>query len=108
MTGVVRLASRNGAKDGVVNVYAMTDGAKVGDIGLKPDSSMKIVFTGEESAQVMGKTQVVKKYEWASNDLSVLRVTAQGLVASLSTRSSPEVGFAMSGYKEDEPWGPPR
>jgi hypothetical protein len=108
MTGVVRLASRNGAKDGVVNVYAMTDGAKIGDIGLKPDSPMKIVFTGEETAQVMGKTQVVKKYEWGSNDVSVLRVTAQGLVVSLSTRSDPAVGFAMSGYKEYEPWGPTR
>jgi hypothetical protein len=106
MTGVVRLASRNGAKDGVVNVYAMTDGAKVGDIGLKPDSPMKIVFTGEETAQVMGKTQVVKKYEWGSDDVAVLRVTAQGLVVSLST--GPAFGFAMSGYKEYEPWGPIR
>src|ERR1039458_3236117 len=79
MTGVVRLASRSAAKDGVVNVYAMTDGAKVGNIGLKPDSPMTIVFTGEETAQVMGKTQAVKKYEWRSNDVSVLRVTAQGL-----------------------------
>src|ERR1700734_167884 len=61
-TGVVRLASRNGAKDGVVNVYALTDGAKPPDIGLKPDKPMKVVFAGEETAQVMGKTQVVKKY----------------------------------------------
>jgi hypothetical protein len=108
MTGVVRLASRNGAKDGVVNVYAMTDGAKVDDIGLKPDSPMKIVFTGEETAQVMGKAQVVKKYEWGSNDITVLRVTAQGLVVSLSKRSDPAVGLAMSSYKEYEPWGPTR
>ena len=48
-TGVIRLASRNGAKDGVVNVYAMTDGAKVGDIGLKPDKPMKILYAGEEA-----------------------------------------------------------
>ncbi|MGA8212130.1 MAG: hypothetical protein WB799_00950 [Candidatus Sulfotelmatobacter sp.] len=108
MTGVVRLASRSGTKDGVVNVYAMTDGAKVGEIELKPDSPMKVVPTGEETVQVMGKTQVVKKYEWGSDDVPVLRVTAQGLVVSLSQRSNPAIGFAMSGYKEYEPWGPSR
>jgi hypothetical protein len=106
MTGVVGLASRNGAKDGVVNVYAMTDGDKVGDIGLKPDSPMRIVFTGEETAQVPGKTQVIKKYEWGSTDVPVLRVTAQGLVVSLSKGSDSASGFAVSGYKEYEPWGP--
>ena len=83
MTGVVRLASRNGTKDGVVNTYALTDGAKAGDVGLESDSPIKIVFTGEETAQVMGKTQVVKKYEWGSDDVPVLRVTSQGLVVSL-------------------------
>jgi len=107
MTGVVRLASRNGAKDGVINVYALTDGAKPDDIGLKPDDPMKIVFTGEETTQVMDKTQVVKKYEWGSKDPSVLRVTTQGLVVSLSMGSDRLV-FAMSGYKEYEPWGPIR
>jgi hypothetical protein len=69
---------------------------------------MKIVFTGEETAQVMGKTQVVKKYEWGSSDIPVLRVTPQGMVVSLSKRSDPAIGFAMSGYKEYEPWGPIR
>ena len=108
MTGVVRLASRSAAKDGVVNVYAMTDGAKVGNIGLKPDSPMTIVFTGEETAQVMGKTQAVKKYEWRSNDTRVLRVTAQGVVVSVSKRSDPAVGFAISNYKVYEPWGATR
>jgi len=99
MTGVVRLASRNGAKDGVVNVYALTDGAKPPDIGLKPDEPMKIVFAGEETTQVMGKTQVVKKYGWESKEL---RVTTQGLVVSMG---SGQVVYAISGYKEYEPWG---
>jgi hypothetical protein len=107
MTGVVRLASRNGAKDGVVNTYALTDGAKAGDIGLEADSPIKIVFTGEETAQVMGKTQVVKKYELELNDLSVLQVTSQGLVVSVSNGSD-QVEFAITGYKEYEPWGPTR
>ena len=49
------------------------------DIGLKPDKPMKIVFAGEETTQVMGKTQVVKKYEWGSKEL---RVTTQGLPVS--------------------------
>jgi hypothetical protein len=99
MTGVVRLASRNGAKDGVVNVYALTDGAKPPDIGLKPDKPMKIVFAGEETTHVMGKTQVVKKYEWGSREL---RVTTQGLVVSMR---SDQLVYAISGYKEYEPWG---
>jgi hypothetical protein len=108
MTGVVRLASRNGTKDSVVNVYALTDGAKAGDIALEADSPIKIVLTGEETAQVMGKTQVVKKYEWGSDEVPVLRVTSQGLVVSLTNGSDPAVGFAISGYKEYEPWGPTR
>jgi len=41
MTGIVHLASRNGTKDGVVNAYALTDGAKAGDIGLEPDSPIR-------------------------------------------------------------------
>jgi hypothetical protein len=100
-TGVVRLASRNGAKDGVVNVYAMTDGAKVSDIALKPDKPMKILYVGEETTQVMGKTEVVQKYEWASR---VLRVTPQGSPVSLVVGSG-DLGYAVSGYKEYEPWG---
>lgn len=108
MTGVVRLSSRNGTKAGVVNVYALTDGAKAGDIGLEADRPIKIVFTGEETAQVMGKAQVVKKYEWESADVPLLRVNSQGLVVSLTNRSDPAVGFAMSGYKEYEQWRPTR
>jgi len=108
MTGVVRLASHNGTKDGVVNVYALTGEAKAGDIGLEADSPIKIVFTGEETAQVMGKTQVVKQYE-SGPDGFVLRVTSQGLVVSVTNGSDPDgVGFAISGYKEYEPWGPTR
>lgn len=83
ISGVVRLASRIAAGGGVVNVYAITNGAKVTDIGLKPDSPMRIVFTGEEPEQLMGKTHFVRKYKWGSADTSLLRVTAQGLVLSL-------------------------
>jgi hypothetical protein len=108
MTGVVRLASRNGAKEGVVNVYAMTNGAKGGDIGLKPDSPMKIVFTGEEAALVMGKTQVVKKYKGGPHQQQILLVTSQGLVAKVIYSSTAGFAFAISGYKEYEPWGPTR
>ncbi len=101
MTGVVSLASRNGAKEGVVNVYALTNGG-VTDIGLKADNPMKIVFTGEETAHVFGKAEVLRKFEWGSR---VLRVTTRGLVVSESSKSDPAVGFGMSGYKEYEPWG---
>ena len=108
MTGAVRLASRGNSRDGVVSVYALTDGAKPGDIGLKPDAPLKISFMSEETAQVIGETQVVKKYEWGSNDIPVLRVTAKGLVVSLSHRTDPAIGFGISGYKEYESWGPTR
>lgn len=105
MTGVVGLASRNGGKEGVVNVYALTDGTKVPDISLKPTSPIKIVFTGEERVQVLGKAQVVKKYEWGSR---VLLVTAQGLVVRQGPKSEPAIGYAVSGYREYESWGPIR
>jgi hypothetical protein len=36
MTGIVRLATSANA-NGNVNVYALTDGAKLGELGLKPD-----------------------------------------------------------------------
>lgn len=107
MTGVVQLATRNAGKAASVNAYAITDGAKVGDIGLKLDKPITITPAGEETAQVMGETQVVKKYEWGSNNLSVLRVTTRGLVVSLSDRSG-QAAFAVTAYKEYEPWGPTR
>jgi hypothetical protein len=69
------------------------------DIALKPDKPMRIAFAGEEMIQVMGKTQVVKKYEWESKEL---RVTTQGLVVSIG---SDQLVYAISGYKEYEPWG---
>jgi hypothetical protein len=60
---------------------------------------MKIVFTGEETTQAMGKTQVLKKYESGSGEL---RVTTQGLVLRMG---SDQMVYAISGYKEYEPWG---
>ncbi len=105
MTGVARLASRDGATDGVVNVYAMTDGANHSGIALKPDMPLKIIYSGEETTQLMGKTEVVKKYKWGSK---VLRVTAEGLPVSLMIMGSNELGYVMSGYKEYAQWGPAR
>jgi streptogramin lyase len=99
MTGVVRLVSRNGAKNGVVNIYALGNGSNPADIVLKPDKPMKIDFIGEETTQAMGKTQVVKKYQWGSRELLV---TTQGLVLSMG---SDQIVYAISGYKEYEPWG---
>ena len=54
MRGVVRLALRANT-NGVVNVYALRDGSKWGEIGLKTDRPIKIIFAGEETAEVMGK-----------------------------------------------------
>lgn len=109
LTGVVHLVERNDSGDGVVNVYAMTDSdTNHNEIALKADAPIHLVFTGEENAFVMGKIQEVRKYEgWGGSELSVLRVTAQGLVALISGKSSPTVGFAMSNYTEQVPWESP-
>jgi len=73
--------------------------ANIDEIALKPDKPMKLSLQGGETALVMGKTQVVKKYECVDvGALSIWRVTSQGLVVSGSGRSNPAIGFAMSNY----------
>jgi TonB family protein len=109
LTGVVQLIERNDSQDSVVNVYVMTDSeTNHNGIGLKADQPIRLIFTGEESALVMGKTQEVRKYEeLGPSEVSVLRVTSQGLVALMSGKSTPTVGFGMSNYKEHVPWESP-
>jgi hypothetical protein len=110
LTEVVQLADRSKAKESMVNVYVMTDSeTKRDEIALKLDSPVNIVFTREESVQVMGKTQTVRRYEVRGlGELSVLKVTSRGLVVSAGTESNPGIGFGMANYKEYEPWGPNR
>ena len=105
LTGAVHLASDSKVKDGSINVYALTSGINPGDIALKLDNPMKIVFAGEETAQVLGKTQKVRKYKWGPKNRTILQVTLQGLVVSLSNGADPSAGFAISNYREYEPWG---
>jgi TonB family protein len=99
MTGVLHLASTSEAKDGVVNVYALTDGPKPDEIGLKVDGPMKVTFVKEETAEVLGKTQLVKEYK---SNLGMLRESGQGLVVSVSRGGGAE--FVVANYKEYEPW----
>ena len=108
LTGVVRLTERAGPANDGVNVYAMTD-RKGGhnQIALTPDIPIKLAFIGEETAQVMGRTQAVRRYESRGlGELSVLRVTPQGLVASISGKSGSGEGFGIGNYRQYEPWGP--
>jgi protein TonB len=99
MTGLLHLASTSEAKDGVVNVYALTDGTKPDEIGLKLDGPMKVTFVKEETAEVLGKTQLVREYK---SNLGMLRESAQGLVVSVSRGGGAE--FVVANYKEYEPW----
>jgi TonB family protein len=109
LTGVVHLIERNEASENVVNVYVMADSeTKHDEIDLKPDVPIRLTFTGTEKAAVMGKTQEVRKYEgWEPAELSVLSVTSQGLVALMSGKSTPTIGFGISNYIEHEPWVAP-
>jgi hypothetical protein len=65
----------------------------------------------------MGKSQPVTEYEvwtegkpgeWTLSKLSVLQVTSKGLVASIRGKSDRSFGYAISNYKEYEPWLPTR
>ena len=103
MTSVVHLASSRGAKDGVVNVYALTGGTKPYEIGLKADRPMKVTFVKEEAAEVSGKTQLVKEYR---SNLGVFRESAQGLVVSVS-KGAEHSGFVVANYKEYEAFAVP-
>jgi len=109
LTGIVRLSSHSKENE-PVNVYVMTDReGHVGEISLEMDNPIKLNPEGEETAEVLGKTQVVKRFEGSGLDeLSELRAISKGVVASVGSKSNPSIGFALSNYKEYEPWGPDR
>jgi len=109
MTAIVRLTQHNHSEDNAVNVYIMLDNK------IHPGQPIQLTYAGTETANVMGKSQPMTEYEvwtgsepgaWVLTKLSVLRVTSQGLVTSVSGKSDP--GFAMSNYKEYESWLPSR
>jgi TonB family protein len=107
MTGVVHLASSGKTSNGLVNVYALTEGKKATEIGLKPDKPIQIISDGDGTALAMGRVQPVKKYRWDSGDVPQLVGTDQGLIVRLNMTSDPEIGFAIDNYKEYEAWGAP-
>ena len=107
MTGVVHLASSGKTSNGLVNVYALIEGKKPAEIGVRPDKPIQIISDGDGTALAMGRLQPVKKYKWDSGNVPLLVGTDQGLIARLNTPSNPETGFAIDNYKEYEPWGVP-
>lgn len=108
LTGVVHLIENQGTRDSFVNVYVLTDNeANHNSIAFKADKPIRLTFTGDETALLMGKTQEVRKYEWEKTELSVSRVSSKGLVGLISGRESSTTGFAMSNYIEYVPWESP-
>jgi hypothetical protein len=107
MTGIVRLTEHNDAEGNAVNMYEMVDNK------IHSGHPIQVTLTGRRTAIVMGKAQPVTEYEvwmggkpgeWVLSELSVLQVTSQGLVASVRGKSHPGLGFAITNYKEYEPW----
>lgn len=107
MTGVVHLASRAEARDGVVKVYAITSGKRPTEIKVVPDKPIRIIADGDESALALGRMQHVKKYRVGSDNGRILIGTDQGLIVRYSVGSGAEVGLAIDNYTEYEPWGVP-
>jgi hypothetical protein len=107
LTAVVRLTEQKRSEDTAINVYIMLDN------NLHVGEPIQLTSAGKRTTDVMGKSQPVTEYkvwtetkpgEWVLSPLSVLQVTAQGLVVSI--RSESESGYAISNYKEYEPWLP--
>jgi hypothetical protein len=107
MTGVVNLASRGNAKNGLVNVYFLTDGAKPDEIGLEADQPLKITPVGQEVGQFDGKQQVLKEFKWeGQGEFYMVRTNAKPMVVGINNGANSEIGMAISNYKEYVPWGP--
>lgn len=107
MTGVVHLASSGKTSSGLVNVYALTNGNKPAEIGLKPDKPILIVPDGDGTALILGRMQRVRKFKSGSDNALRLVGTDQGLIARLNMSSSPETGYSVDNYTEYVPWGVP-
>jgi hypothetical protein len=107
LTGIFRLAPA-GDKETTVNVYTYEDSeTNPNEIILKPDEPVRFIFREDETAEIMGKLQVVKKYEYlGAGGFSMLQVTSEGLAAKGSMKSDAANGFAMTNYKKYEVWGP--
>jgi hypothetical protein len=129
MTGVVHLTEHNHSENTAVNVYTTycaPDKPERDLKAVKPWTDARIcsarpiqlTYAGKQTASLLGKAQTVTEYEvwnagrepgaWVLNEFSVLRVTSQGLVAGIHGKSNPELGYAISNYKEYGPWLPSR
>jgi hypothetical protein len=108
LTGVVHLLEQRNVQGNPVNTYVMEDSPtnfQLGEIVLKADEPIKLCFTGEETSTVMDKVQKMRRYEgWGPPELSVVRVTSQGMVGLVSGKSTSAVGFGITNFVEHEPW----
>lgn len=109
MTGVINLASRGRAKNGIVNVYFLTDGDKPDGIGLENDGPIEITLLGEKVVQSDGRPQVLKEFEWkGQDDFPIICTNPKTMVITISNRENPATGFSIINYKEYTSWGPTR
>ena len=111
MTSICRFIEHKVAEGNVVDVYAIVDGI------IYVGRPVQLTYARNTTARVLGKEQPVTEYEvwiggeagvWTLNDLSTLQVTSDGLVVSIRGKSHPELGYAITNYKEYERWPPHR
>ena len=101
LTGVVHLIDHQSTRNSAVNVYVMADNGSNHSITFKADKPIKMNFTGEETAVLMGKTQEVRRYVQSGNAaLSLIKVTAKGLVGLISEKDRPTTGIIIANYIE--------
>jgi hypothetical protein len=124
MTQIVRSNEHIHSEDNAVDVYTTGMDTKIHvgqpiqlDNKVHAGHPIQLTYAGKRSANFMGKSQPVTEYEvwtgnrpgeWVLAELSVLQVTSQGLVVSIRGKSDPAFGYAISNYKEYEPWLPSR
>jgi TonB-like protein len=108
LTGVVHLIEHQSTRNSAVNVYVMADNGSNHSITFKADKPIKMNFTGEETAVLMGKTQEVRRYEQSGTAaLSLINVTEKGLVGLISEKDRPTTGITIANYIEYVPWESP-
>ena len=99
-------------RHGKVDGYVLKE-KSLGQVLLEADDSDadQMVFTGEERVEVLGKPQTVRRFEFGTSlpaqtneagesEVWVVRVLANGLVASMSMKGLPGSGFELAEYKE--------
>jgi hypothetical protein len=91
---------------GTVAVYVLKE-KSLGQMSLELDSKGdQFVFGGDETVQILGKPQTVRRYQFGDDEVWVVDVLSNGLVASMSLKGVPGSGFRLAEYKEYANWAP--